>query len=405
MSEIKPIFNALLRSKVGAVLLVIQIAITLAIVSNAAFMIYDRLTYLNQETGYDESSIFKFNVFTFDERIDVSAQYEIDEDAIRAIPGVISASMMNQIPLSGSGDATTFRLRPASEESELAVGMARAAYFMGDDSVINTLGINLIEGRNFHSSEVIVSDNFSKLPAVAIISKHFAEEISPDASPLGTTIYFGDYPLEIIGITDAITGPWLSDSRPNNVVMLPFAQARGFRRFLVRTEPDMRDEVMKQMEDVMLSLESKRVISQIKGLDELKQDYLAQDTLMARMLVSLIVILILVTALGIFGLTLFNISKRTKQIGTRRALGAKKSDIVNYFLVENSLVSLIGLVVGTVLAIMLGDELMKLYSLPALNIWYVAATAVGIFLMSLLAVLAPAKRAANISPSIATRSV
>ena len=65
MSELKPMINALLRSKIGAVLLLVQVAITLAIVSNAAFMISDRLAYLNQPTGYDESAIFSFRLNNF----------------------------------------------------------------------------------------------------------------------------------------------------------------------------------------------------------------------------------------------------------------------------------------------------------------------------------------------------
>ena len=72
MLEIKPIFHALCRSKIGAVLLLIQIAITTAIVSNAAFIIQDRVAFLNQETGYPEQDIFKFNVMTFGKDVDLS---------------------------------------------------------------------------------------------------------------------------------------------------------------------------------------------------------------------------------------------------------------------------------------------------------------------------------------------
>ena len=132
---------------------------------------------------------------------------------------------------------------------------------------------------------------------------------------------------------------------------------------------------------------------------------MAEDTLMMRMLVVLITILLLVTALGIFGLTLFNISKRTKQIGTRRALGARKSAIINYFLVENALICIAGLVLGVIAAFVLGQLLMQHFSIAALPLGYVAATAIMVFIMSLLAVLGPAKRAANISPSIATRTI
>ncbi|WP_350542157.1 hypothetical protein, partial [Psychrobacter sp. CAL495-MNA-CIBAN-0180] len=73
----------------GAVLLLIQIAITTAIVSNAAFIIQDRISYLNQETGYPEQDIFKFNVMTFGTDINLSQQFELDESMLRKMPGVV----------------------------------------------------------------------------------------------------------------------------------------------------------------------------------------------------------------------------------------------------------------------------------------------------------------------------
>ena len=200
-------------------------------------------------------------------------------------------------------------------------------------------------------------------------------------------------------------GPWLKDSRPDNVALLPFIKPGTNARFVVRTEPGQRQSVMNRVEEAMLKNYNKRVISRIRGLDDDKESYMAEDTLMMRMLIVLITILVLVTALGIFGLTLFNISKRTKQIGTRRALGARKSAIISYFLVENAMICLVGLVIGVIAAVYLGQVLMQHFSIAQLDISYVLATALAVFVMSLLAVLAPAKRAANISPSIATRTI
>ncbi|ATC97198.1 ABC transporter permease [Pseudoalteromonas tunicata] len=401
MSELKPIFNSLLRSRVGAVLLIVQIALTLAIVSNAAFMIHDRIAYLNQPTGYPEQDIFKFNVTSFGKDIDLSKQFELDEDAVRAIPGVINAVMINQIPISGSGDSTGFALKPRSEPGP----SIRAAYFIADENFADAAGVKIISGRNIRPDEVVMSNKFDTVPTVALVSKQFAKDMFPDSDPLGQIIYYGDNPFTVVGVLDHMTGPWLSDSRPNNVVIFPFALGQTIRKFLVRTEPGMRDEVMHQIESLMLGLESQRVITDLTTMDDKKAEYVAQDRLMMRMLIALISILVVVTALGIFGLTLFNISKRTKQIGTRRALGAKKSDIVKYFIIENGLISAVGLVIGAIFAILLGNKLMTLYSLPQLNFKYVVVTAFGIFVMSLIAVYGPAKRAANISPSIATRSV
>ncbi|MCF7500297.1 MULTISPECIES: FtsX-like permease family protein [unclassified Pseudoalteromonas] len=401
MFEIKPIFNALCRSKVGAVLLLIQIAITTAIVSNAAFIIQDRISYLSQETGYPEEDILVFHVMMFGQDVSLSQQYELDEAMLRQIPGVVDAAYSSNTPLSGSGSSSDFSLKPAPEESK----SARTSYMFIDEHGINTYGVKLIAGRNYTEDEVIVTDNYDELSKVTVVTKTLLDELFPDGNGLGQTIYFGDIPMKIIGVIDLMKGPWLKDSRPDNVALLPFIKAGSNARFVVRTEPGQRQSVMNRVEEAMLKNYNKRVISRIRGLDEDKEQYMAEDTLMMRMLIVLITILVLVTALGIFGLTLFNISKRTKQIGTRRALGARKSAIISYFLVENAMICSVGLVIGIIAAVYLGQLLMQHFSIAQLEISYVLGTALCVFVMSLLAVLAPAKRAANISPSIATRTI
>ncbi|NRA80398.1 MAG: FtsX-like permease family protein [Pseudoalteromonas sp.] len=401
MLEIKPIFHALCRSKVGAILLLIQIAITTAIVSNAAFIIQDRISYLSQETGYPEQDIFVFNVMMFGKDVSPSQQYELDEAMLRQIPGVVDAAYSSNTPLSGSGSSSDFSLKPAPEESK----SARTSYMFIDEHGINTYGVKLIAGRNYTEDEVIVTDNYDELSKVTVVTKTLLDELFPDGNGLGQTVYFGDIPMKIIGVIDLMKGPWLKDSRPDNVALLPFIKPGTNARFVVRTEPGQRQSVMNRVEEAMLKNYNKRVISRIRGLDDDKESYMAEDTLMMRMLIVLITILVLVTALGIFGLTLFNISKRTKQIGTRRALGARKSAIISYFLVENAMICIVGLVIGVIAAVYLGQLLMQHFSIAQLEISYVLATALAVFAMSLLAVLTPAKRAANISPSIATRTI
>ena len=401
MLEIKPIFHALCRSKVGAILLLIQIAITTAIVSNAAFIIQDRVAFLNQDTGYPEHDIFKFNVMTFGQDVDINQQIELDETMLRSLPEVIDAAMSSSIPLSGGGSASDFSLKPAPQEG-LSV---RTAYFFIDDHGINTYGVNLVMGRNFSEDEVLVTNNVDKRPSVTIVSQTLLNELFPKGNGLGQTIYFGETPLKVIGVVEKMMSPWLKDSRPDNLAFIPYINAKSLAQFVVRTKPDQRDAVMKEVENLMLKNYSKRVINNIKGLDELKNQYVAADKLMMRMLIALITILVLVTALGIFGLTLFNISKRTKQIGTRRALGARKSAIIYYFLVENAMICGVGLILGCIAALLLGQLLMQHFSIAALPPSYIAGTAIMVFVMSLLAVFGPAKRAANISPSIATRTI
>jgi putative ABC transport system permease protein len=104
-------------------------------------------------------------------------------------------------------------------------------------------------------------------------------------------------------------------------------------------------------------------------------------------------------------MVMFNIERRTKQIGTRRALGAKKRDIISFFLVENYIICIVGGVIGGLVAVQLGQQLMSVYSLPKLELIYPIATIIGLLLLTTIAVILPARKAANISPAIATRSV
>lgn len=401
MLEIKPIINALRRSKVGAILLLIQIAITTAIVSNAAFIIQDRLTYLQQDTGYPEQDIFSLSVMTYGKDRDLSQQFEEDERMLRNLPGVVDAAISNAVPLSGSGSASSMGLKPAPEPGR----NVRAGYLMADDHMLNTLGVTLSEGRNFYPDDVIVTQDPNKLPKVAIATRTFADEAFPDGDGLGKVMYIGDRPFKIIGIVDKMKSPWLKDDRPDNVIIFPYIKAETYQHIIIRTEPGQRAAVMQTIEDKMLAAYDKRVINNVIALDENKRQYNASDTLMMRMLMVLIVVLVAITALGIFGLTLFNISKRTRQIGTRRALGARKSDIIRYFLVENTLICAGGLVIGCSAAIFMGQQLLQRFSLPALEMQYVAGTALMVLAMTLLAVIFPAHRAAQISPSVATRSI
>ena len=98
-------------------------------------------------------------------------------------------------------------------------------------------------------------------------------------------------------------------------------------------------------------------------------------------------------------------STRTKQIGTRRAVGARRTDILRYFLAENWLITSVGVVVGCILALLLGYWLSTTFELPRLKLYYLLAGVVVLWSVSLAAALRPARRASMVSPAIATRTV
>jgi putative ABC transport system permease protein len=118
-----------------------------------------------------------------------------------------------------------------------------------------------------------------------------------------------------------------------------------------------------------------------------------------------VTLLVIITALGIIGLASFTVKTRTKQIGTRRAVGARKIDIIRYFLLENWLMTSFGVVAGIGLAMLLNGALVIWFSMDMLNLFYVPMGILGLWALGLLSVLGPARRAAAIPPAVATRTV
>jgi putative ABC transport system permease protein len=121
----------------------------------------------------------------------------------------------------------------------------------------------------------------------------------------------------------------------------------------------------------------------------------------------LIVISLLIglTALVIVGLSSFHVTQRTKQIGTRRALGATRTDIIREFMLENWLITTAGAVVGAILTVVVAYWLEVSFELPRLD-WRLLPAGIGIlWVLSSLAVIEPARRAASVPPAVATRSI
>jgi putative ABC transport system permease protein len=173
----------------------------------------------------------------------------------------------------------------------------------------------------------------------------------------------------------------------------------------VRAKPGRRDFVMGQLEQSLAERVPGRFLERVQTMERTAS--LARSGLRASTIVltTVAAIVALVTMLGVAGLAAFNVAARRKQLGTRRALGARKFHILRYFMVENWLITTLGCVAGCGLAIAIGLKVSQIYQLPRMPLYYLVAGVIGTWLLGLLAVVLPARRAASISPAIATRTV
>lgn len=397
MPEFRPIFLSLLHQKGRSLLLIFQIALTLAITSNTFNVVQTSLERINRDTGMPDNEIFNFSISTSSE-LTSEEQLQIILDTIalvKSIPGVINASIINAIPLSGSG--TGFPFKNGDQ-------ISLSALFSGSETILDTLGVELIAGRNFNAEDVIRDRNETN--SVTIITQALAEQLYPQGDALGKTITDAmsmDLRYTIIGIIKHMQGPWLSAEHVNHSVIIP-AEGSTFSRFLVRTEAESRNRIMGDIEALLVQNNGDIVFNGMSSNEELLNESYAPDKLFIAVLLSISLVLLIITAMSILGIGSYNVIQRTFQIGVRRALGARKYQIVGYFMVEYALLAFIGLALGSVLALQLSRLILANFSMHALSLSLLSVSCLFIYLVGQASVLHPALNAAKISPAIATRS-
>jgi putative ABC transport system permease protein len=198
---------------------------------------------------------------------------------------------------------------------------------------------------------------------------------------------------------------WPMSNVAHRLVFYPGMPATNRRvRYLVRAEPGMVESLYTTLEEELLRVNEGRIV-QVHTMAELKGERYGDLLALNKLLWGVSIMLVAVTSLGIIGLTSFSVTQRTRQIGTRRALGATRLAILRYFLLENWIVTGAGLLLGLGLTYGLNFALIHFAEVPKIGWPLVAGGMLALWLIGLLAALAPAARGTLVQPVIATRTV
>jgi putative ABC transport system permease protein len=406
--EILPILSAMRRNKVGAVLVALQMALTLAILSNALFIIQQRLANSVRPSGTDEANVLAISNQWVGNPPDESAMVQADLAALRALPGVVDAAVTNSYPLTNSGWGDGVSLKPDQHESS-----AHMARYFADDHTIAALGLVLIAGRNFRAEEVVDRHfNETSVPATLIVSRALAVRLFPNGDALGKVVYTGGNKTQgtaIIGIVDRLQAPWVGNGSwaadwVEHSVLEPYHYVAQSSYYLVRTQPGQLAAVRRMAQQKLFETHRARVLDKIQSLAEARHEVYQDDRGLALILAVVCLILLGITAFGIVGLTSYWVAQRRRQIGIRRALGATKNAIMRYFQTENFLIAAGGAILGVALAVSLNLWMVSAFQMERLNIAYALVGAVVVMILGQASVLWPALKAASIPPALATRA-
>ena len=403
--EIGPILRAMTRNKVGAILIAIQIAVTMTIIVNAIFIINERSELMGRASGVDEANSFYLTSTGFATDFNAKTVVQEDLNTIRQTPGVKDAVQINAIPISGGGWSMSLQVEPGEGKDDQS-----AAIYMVDEHGLEALDVELLAGDNFLPTDVRWREpSDSKWASTAIITQALAEALFPDTpfqQVVGKTIYISEVqPILVKGVIDKLQAPWVGWSSLEQAMLAPELMNFTSTRYYIRTEPGMRDKLMPQIEDTLASGNKDRIIRNMNSVEETRERSYRQHSAMIKILTTVMVILTIVTGLGIVGLASFSVSRRKKQIGTRRALGASQTDIVRYFLIENFMITSVGVLLGAAMTVGLNIILVNNFEMDTIDWTYIPVGMIVLWLVGLFAAFGPAKKAASIAPAIATRTV
>lgn len=405
--QIQPILAALRKHRIPAALIVLEIALACAVLCNAVFMIGQRIGEIHLPNAIDESGLSVIGVQGGNPAT-ANADIPRDLDALRQIPGVSAVAAFNMVPLGESGWNSEVSTSPAEGLGNDSPNVAEYMFTRGGPEA---LGLRLLQGRFFNDTEYADSKlggNLMPDTHVVIVTQSLAQRLWPDANALGKQIWVGkEISYTVIGTVADVLRPSQNGGGIAHFhwsMFLPVSPAQSLQSYLVRSAPQDRERILR---DGVAKLEAlaPSVVVEGKTFTDVREKFFANTRSMVWMLAMVCVVMLAVTAFGIVGLTSFWVGQRRRQIGIRRAVGATRAHIMQYFQTENFLLSSAGVAVGMILAFGINLYLMQHYQMTRMPWYYLPASAIALWMLGQFAVLGPARRAANVPPVVATRSV
>ena len=409
--SLKHILKLMLKQKSISILIIFQVAITLMIVSNSAFISYATLTNWLIPSKLEEQQILNVVTNVYDDQVDKGQLIERDLTAIRALPEVVSATY--------SGEENVIDTRRSSNRSRNAVYTDNldenakdhaTALFGVDQQGVDSLMLNISSGRDFYANEFVTGDATSTPASVALISDDLAKTLFEDASPLGQTVFLNTTktPYQIIGtFEDKMLGEVATYQQVwyHGMVIPEAIYGRNNEiNYIIRVAPNTSEKILETLETLFYQ-EPGRIVSRVEFSARAKKRLWDSRSSFAFVMFAISALALLITSLGIIALVTFSVKMRHKNFGILRALGASKHMVLKSLIIENSLLALVGLVIGFFLSLWLNIALLRTLGVQGTpDIIVGLLVTLFVWLLTCFAAYLPARKTTLIAPAQVTKA-
>jgi putative ABC transport system permease protein len=409
--SIRTVLRALWQSPAGPLLLSAQVALSLMIFANVAFVIDAHLEVTERPTGMNLANVFWVQSHGEGKDYDQQSAVKFDLEYLRSLPGVIAACVSNAIPQTRAGLRSL-----VSPNQDLKENKREVFVYQSTDAIIDVLGLHLVRGRMFNADSVLPAPARADVshPAFGmevVITEDLATKLYGNVErALGRPMHFSllnGRSATVVGVVELMQAapPLAPMDIVYDVVLTPAVPPGPNAIYLVRTKPGLLDSIMGRVWKELEPRQHGRLVDSMDTLAAIAARSRVADRTDAVILAILSSLVLAVTMLGLFGFAAFAVASRTKEIGTRRAIGARRADIVKMFLLENWLITTAGIVIGATTTLVFAAQLRTLLGLPRMPIIFLVGSMGLIWIAGLLAALIPALRGSTVPPAVATRVV
>ncbi|HEY6848490.1 MAG TPA: ABC transporter permease [Terracidiphilus sp.] len=394
-------------------LMIVQMALTLVLLVGAGLLLRTIRHLWNTNPGFNSQHVITFRVGLSPSLTKTASStriaYQQLLERIRHLPGIQAADFTNIVPLSEQDNGGPFWVGP--QESTSIQDAPHALYFETGPQYLQTMKIPLLRGRFFTPADTSESE------PVIVIDSILAHTYFPDSDPVGQIITIAHWrSARVVGVVGHVRHWGLGDSgtyNPSQIYIsfyqLPDAWVPLFAGSLsvaVRTPLEVAT-IMPAIKNVIYGVAKDQPVYDIQTMEQVASASMSAQRLPMLLLVAFSSLSLLLASVGIYGVISYSVTQRVQEIGIRMALGAKRWDVLRMVLGQGLRLTLMGLVAGSVAALLLGRLLSSfshlLYGVAASDPATLATVSIVLLLVAAVACSAPAYRAMRVNPIVALR--
>lgn len=393
------------------VLVVVEVSLSLVLLVGAGLMIRSFQFLRGVNPGFNSRNVLTLTAAVSNAKFP-QPQPEISffnrlMERVHALPGVVSAGMINNIPMGMGGSHQPISVEgqpvvPMSQQPEVDVSVISSGY-------MNALRIPILRGRDFDTGDV------AGRPATILISQSLARQYWPNQDPIGkhiTLTFFPGVAREVVGVVGDVKVDGLDQLRPPVALYMPFDQLtpvageawRSFPMTLVVRSGLNTASLEGPLTNVIHELDPEMPVRDVQTMDEVVATSLSQPRLDLLLLGAFAGLALVLAAVGIYGVLSYSVRRRVPEIGIRLALGARFSHVLAMIVTEGMKPTLLGLAIGVVIALAAARVMSSLvFGVKPRDALTFLAVAGVMALVAFCASVIPGIRAARVDPMVALR--